>query len=137
MKVLTLIRGLPGSGKSTLAHTIAESKDCHHYEADDYFMVDGVYTFDPAKISAAHSYCKNATASSMKQGVESVIVSNTFTQKWEILPYIRLAKLYNYEVQLISCQSNFGSIHGVPEESLQRMKNRWEDFSLDDLLSQS
>jgi Tfp pilus assembly pilus retraction ATPase PilT len=45
-KVLYLVRGIPGSGKSTFAKTLSGE----YYEADMFFMVDGEYKFDVAKI---------------------------------------------------------------------------------------
>ena len=53
MKNLYLLRGIPGSGKSTLAEQLGGS----HFETDTYFMVDGEYKFDAAKLKKAHEWC--------------------------------------------------------------------------------
>ena len=46
MKAIYLLRGLPGAGKSTVAKRLGGE----HYEADMYFMQDGEYKFDGAKL---------------------------------------------------------------------------------------
>ena len=79
---LTLIRGLPGSGKSTLAKTLS----ARHFEADMYFVNEhGEYLYQADKIGDAHHWCKKMTRKALEQG-ESVVVSNTFVQRWEIVP---------------------------------------------------
>ena len=46
----------------------------------------------------------------------NVAVSNTFTQKWEMQPYIDMANEHNYHIQIIKCHgdSKWQSIHNVP-----------------------
>ena len=129
MKELFLLRGLPGSGKSTLA----KSLDGIHIEADQYFMEDGVYNFDASKLKNAHNYCQSQTQAWMKTdgeqvNVDRLVVSNTFTQEWEMKPYFEMAEKYGYRVYSLIVENRHGGIneHGVPEEALQRMKNRFE-----------
>lgn len=50
--VLYIVRGLPGSGKSTLAKKIVHG--INHFEADQYFMVNDQYCFQPELIKNAH-----------------------------------------------------------------------------------
>lgn len=120
---LTLIRGLPGSGKSTLA----KSMDAKHFEADMFFINEsGEYKFDRSKIKDAHNWCKNMTAHYMSMGFD-IVVSNTFTQMWEMEDYKKLAKKNGYEIEIIVAKGNFKNIHGVPQEEIQRMSDRWED----------
>lgn len=127
---LYIIRGLPGSGKSTLAKLIAEAKGYIHHEADMYFTnEDGDYNFIPEKIKDAHKWCLESTKEVLEKGV-GVVVSNTFTTQWQVQPYIDVAKDLDVEIVLIECKSNFGSIHGVPVESLERMKQIWEELSI-------
>ena len=45
MKSLILVRGIPGSGKSTFAKEI--SYGFPFLSADDFFMIEGKYQFDP------------------------------------------------------------------------------------------
>ena len=123
VKHLTLIRGLPGSGKSTMAKLMA----ANHVETDMWFVVDGVYKFKRDELQMAHEWCQNQVAGYMNQD-KNVVVSNTFTQHWEMEPYLRLAEDYDYDVTVIRCNADFGSIHNVPEKAIQAMRERFEDF---------
>jgi predicted kinase len=129
-KMLYLVRGCPGSGKSTLAKTISPII----VEADQYFVDgDGNYNFDGSKIKLAHEYCRAQTEAWMQTkgdqvNVDKIAVSNTFTQEWELQPYYELAIKYGYYVTCIVVENRHGnrSIHNVPEEKVEQMKNRFE-----------
>jgi len=56
-----------------------------------------------------------------------VVVSNTFTQEWEMEPYFELAKKYGYKVFSIVIENRHGGTneHGVPEDKVEQMKNRF------------
>ena len=125
MKELFLLRGLPGSGKSTLAKSISEV----HYEADMYFVdADGNYNFDATLLKDAHNWCQTMTRMAMEYSTPKIVVSNTFTQEWEMEAYRELAKLHGYIVYSIVVENRHNGVnnHGVPEEALTRMKNRFE-----------
>jgi predicted kinase len=126
MKELFLLRGLPGSGKSTLAKSLGGD----HFEADMYFIrgLGDVYQFDPSKLKHAHEWCQMMTVGSMMDSKERIVVSNTFTQEWEMKPYYELAEKYGYRVYSLIVENRHGGVneHGVPEEALQRMENRFE-----------
>lgn len=122
MNELIIIRGLPGSGKSTLATRLAECFDYLHYEADMYFMVDGEYKFDLAVVNKAHMWCQRRVETGLKY--QGVVVSNTFSRLWEMDFYLKLPN----PKTIIECQGNYGNIHGVPDEVVERMKNRWESI---------
>jgi energy-coupling factor transporter ATP-binding protein EcfA2 len=136
MKELFLLRGLPGSGKSTLANSIGGV----WVEADQYFInPDGDYVFDASKLKYAHKWCQDTVEHSMvwESGVEMeevtggssrIVVSNTFTQEWEMQPYFDLAEKYGYRVYSLIVENRHGGVneHGVPEEKLVQMKNRFE-----------
>ena len=122
-KLLILLRGLPGAGKSTFAKMICNQ----HVEADMYFMQDGEYKFDATKLKQAHKWCQDKTESWMQKRY-NVVVSNTFTQEWEMDAYYELAKKYGYQVHSLIVENRHGGInqHGVPEETLEKMKKRFE-----------
>lgn len=124
MKELILLRGLPGSGKSTLAELIGGFR-C---EADMYFMEDGEYKFDINRIKDAHNWCKKECESFMIREKPKVIVSNTFTQEWEMENYYELAKKYGYKVTsvIVENRHNGKSVHNVPDATLGNMRNRFE-----------
>lgn len=129
MKELFLLRGLPGSGKSTLAKMLVGDKDYCHKEADMYFVDgDGNYKFQPSKIKEAHKWCQEEIEFLMKYEHSSVVVSNTFTQEWEMEEYYKLAEKYGYRVYSLIVENRHGGIneHNVPEEKLVQMKNRFE-----------
>ena len=124
MKELFLLRGLPGSGKSTLAESLGGS----HMEADKYFTYEGKYEFDVTKLKDAHDWCQNAVRVFMENKSKRVVVSNTFTQEWEMKPYFELAEKHGYKVYSLICENRHGGVneHGVPEDKLKLMKNRFE-----------
>lgn len=126
MQKLTLIRGLPGSGKSTLAKTLSETTGAVHLETDMFFMVDGEYRFDPTRISEAHRWCQDECLRHLEAG-RSVVVSNTFTQQWELTPYRALASSLWIDIDVIVAHGEWGNTHGVPDKVIERMRSRWED----------
>jgi len=123
MKTLILLRGLPGSGKSTFAKTLGGI----HIEADHYFMKDGEYKFDASKLKQAHEHCRTSTEGWMVEGY-NIVVSNTFTQEWEMDAYYELAGKYGYRVYSLIVENRHDGVneHGVPADKLEQMKNRFE-----------
>jgi predicted kinase len=123
-KHLILVRGIPGSGKSTFAKLLGGN----HFESDMYFNKDGEYKFDPSKLKDAHEWCKDAVRTSMIWDIEKIVVSNTFSQDWEMQPYFELAKEYDYMVHVLIKENRHEgkNVHNVPEEKLEQMKNRFE-----------
>jgi predicted kinase len=124
MKELFLLRGVPGAGKSTLAKSLGGM----HIESDKYFMDGDEYKFDPSKLKDAHAWCQNAVRVWAKNSVEKIVVSNTFTQEWEIDYYFELAKEHGYRVYSLIVENRHGNkdVHNVPEEKLVQMKQRFE-----------
>jgi predicted kinase len=121
---LILVRGLPGSGKSTFAKSLG----CPCFEADDYFVnKEGKYIFDGSKIKLAHQWCKDRLEQLMAVGIKKIAISNTFTQEWEMDDYYKLAEQYGYTVfsVIVENRHNGTNIHGVPEDKLEIMKERF------------
>ena len=136
MKNLYLVRGLPGSGKSTLALALANGADFLVCEADKYFIDNetGEYKFDVTKIKDAHAWCRATVEMYMhdstmnNQFYTTIVVSNTFTQEWEMAAYYELAEKHGYRVTSIIVENRHGgkNIHGVPDDKLEIMRNRFE-----------
>ena len=125
MKTLILLRGLPGAGKSTLAKAIGGV----HFEADMYFVDEnGNYNFDGSRIKDAHAWCQNKVRLSMESGVEKIVVSNTFTQEWEMEHYNTLAEVNGYMVHSVIVENRHDgkNLHDCPPENIDKMRARFQ-----------
>jgi predicted kinase len=134
MRTLTLVRGISGCGKTTLAHQLAIGGNRRLLAADDYFTDEnGDYQFNPSDLPKAHAWCQKEAAFAMEREMH-VIVHNTFTQRWEMEPYLRLAKKRGYRVTVVSlfdggCTNEelaARNEHGVPLGGIVAMRDRWE-----------
>lgn len=131
MAKLIIFRGLPGSGKTTLAKTAylflkERNHPIEHIEADMYFEnANGVCKYDPNKIKDAHTWCQEQVKKFLLNGVD-VIVSNTFTRKWEIDPYLNMLPREN--ILIFVATGNYDNVHDVPRDVIKKMKERWEDI---------
>ena len=123
-KTLILVRGLPGAGKSTLAHLFGVDV----FEADDYFVgADGVYRFNADELPNAHRQCIDRTRAAMHRDEPKIVVANTFTRTWEMTHYQTMASLYGYDVHYVIVENrhNGKSIHNVPDDVVEKMRNRF------------
>ena len=62
----------------------------------------------------------------MKNGEETIVVSNTLTSEYEMEPYLEFAKKYGYQIVSLVVENRHGnsSIHDVPKETLDKMETR-------------
>lgn len=128
MPKLIIVRGLPGSGKSTFAKTMFPTYV--HAEADQYFMQNGDYIWDSSKMHKAHSYCYSKVKEALHQGKDA-IVSNTFITRSEITDYLELEDLVlNLKIFIFERHTQYGNIHNVPEETVSRMRDRWQKIPI-------
>jgi predicted kinase len=130
---LTLIRGLSGTGKTNRAWALARERARPRlFSADDFFMVGDEYRFDPTLIPQAHAACISGALAALDG--HSVIVHNTFAQRWEMEPYLAAAAERNIPVTVIDlfdagrtdAELAARNNHGVPEASIAAMRSRWE-----------
>ncbi len=124
MPEIVLIRGVPGSGKTTKAKT--EYSNHILCEADQFFTHPGTgdYKFDPEKLYEAHEFCMEKARACLEAG-HNVVVANTFTRVWEMQLYFDMG----YPIRVVEATGNYGSVHGVPPETVARMRERFEAYS--------
>lgn len=123
-KVLYIIRGIPGSGKSTLAYQLTYNVA----EADQFMYENGEYKWHPSKLKYAHQQCFEKIETFMKQGITPIAVSNTFIKLKDFKPYVNLAQQYEYIVEIKDCDGNYGSIHDVPSDTMEKMKKKFQKY---------
>ena len=127
---IILVRGLPGAGKTTAAEQMNRPV-C--VAADDYFMADGEYRFAPTGLPQAHAWCLDQASQGLEAGLP-VVVHNTFTERWEMEPYLATAANLGLTVGVVSVfdggcsdeQLAERNTHGVPLEAIKSMRYRWE-----------
>ena len=123
---LFIIRGLPGSGKTTFAEKLKADGIVSDVVEADHFMTDqnGNYKFDAKMLERCHQECQMWTKYYLDLG-RDVAVANTFTRKWEILPYIKMG----YDYTIVEMTGNFPNVHGVPKNVIETMAKRWEKWT--------
>lgn len=125
MQEFYIIRGTHGSSKSHTAKKLGFMAGITHFEADMFFIdKDGNYKFDFNNLAEAHDWFRNKVRNILSHRA-SACVSNTFTTIRELRPYFDIAKEFGLIPNVITCQSNFGNVHNVPQESLDKMKARF------------
>jgi predicted kinase len=122
---LIIVRGPSGSGKTT--YVKKHFPNYKNYEADMYFYKNGQYNFNPEKLPEAHKWCLDQTKKELEKG-NNVVVSNTFIEKWELEPYLELAKKLNVPYKIYRMTGKFKNLHGVPDEVVDGMRKRIEDI---------
>lgn len=132
MKVI-ILSGLPGSGKSTFVKSLGKGAEV--VSADSFFIVNGEYKFDVAKLGEAHNKCLrdfNTLLALCAEEETVLVVDNTNTTVLELAPYVALAQAYDHEVELhtfhvspeVSAKRN---VHGVTLKTCEHMAKRLKD----------
>jgi predicted kinase len=123
--ILLIVRGITGSGKTTF---VKNSKiECMHLEADMLCVKTAAYQWEGDNVKGNHETCFEIAKLVFSRGAD-LCISNTFTRKWEFAHYINLAKSLGYYVEVYRMDNDFGNTRSVPEEIVQKMKARFEDY---------
>lgn len=149
MGKVIVLSGVSGSGKSTRARKLWNDLEpgtyCKVVSADDFFMVNDEYRFDPTKLSQAHGQCFRNFISALTSNIgyrpeyELVLVDNTNTTTHEVSPYILGAQAYGWEVEVMTfmCESDDDvkmcaarNAHGVPFEGVLRQHSNLKQRQL-------
>lgn len=129
--MLLIIRGAPGSGKTTKAKKMKTAFGFKHVEADMFFEKDGKYLFEKDKVRLAHKWCQQLTFKFLSEG-KDVVVANTFTKLWEIAAYTDFCKQNDIYFEVVELFNDYGNVHNVPEEVVQRMREQFEPFNTEE-----
>lgn len=132
-RTLILMQGVPGSGKSTVARKLLEDTPewAVILSTDDFWGAD--YKFDAAKLGEAHRWNQRSVAKALASDVRIVIVDNTNIKRRDAEPYLALAQMFEYIVQVVRVQVDIKlalerNTHNVPEDVICRMANEMEDL---------
>lgn len=98
MKQCLILQGPSGCGKSTFAATVPKATIC---SADEFFMKDGEYDFQPDRIQEAHDFCLKKFLDALSNNEQTIVVDNTNIRVYEWAPYYRLAQVHGYNVSII------------------------------------
>lgn len=128
-KIAYILRGVPGCGKSTLAENLSGGNSDVVCCADDFFMKDGEYKFNPKQLFVAHRVCKNKFKKLVDAEAPVVVQSNTNTSLREFKDYKEYAENAGYTVFVLVVENRHGGVntHGVPEETLVNMEKKVKD----------
>lgn len=153
--MVIILRGIAGSGKSRLVEHFIRHRDPKEelsesrtpaekfldslrqtvyrttYSADDYFMVNGEYKFDPRYLPAAHQTClrtfglglMDSSTIGLGDKTHTLVVDNTNTTLVEVLPYVALAEAFSHELHVVTLVKDpieclTRNRHGVPFSSI-------------------
>ena len=123
--MLYIIRGIPGSGKSAFTQRLLADGIVSDIVEAGQFMTDaqGNYKFDPNILTKCHQECQMWTKYYLDEG-RNVAVANTFSRRWEIVPYTKMG----YQYTIVEMTGNCQNVHNVPKKVIDTMKHRWEKW---------
>ena len=132
MSKLYILRGVPGSGKSTYGKKIVDSAidaglSAIKFEADDFFMKDGKYNWNPKLLGMAHKWCQKSVRKALDV-YDVVVVANTNLGLADVNTYVKIANDALADFEVVAIHGNHQNVHNVPEESLEKMRAKMVDY---------
>lgn len=142
MNVVALM-GVSGAGKNKFIETNMPWTNMI-VSADDFFMKEGKYVFDAAKLGAAHGSCFRKFVDVLRKDADIhidgtvennitglIVVNNTNSSLSEIAPYMAAAQAYGADASVICLRINpeiaaARAIHGASLETIVKMAERIE-----------
>ena len=97
-KIMFLMRGLPGSGKSSIVKAIEKMyRNTEVCSTDAFFkQEDGSYEFNRELLGTYHSNNQENAKGACVRNTPTIVIDNTNVKKWEMQPYVQMAREYNY-----------------------------------------
>jgi len=137
-----ILQGIPGSGKSTIAealelfHSFDSIREVKIFSTDNYYINNNnEYIYDPSKASEYHKKNQLEAKLFMEKYVDGVaIIDNTNITCKQAKPYVEVALANNYDVQFIRVAGPWVNEHGVPETTLNNMRNSMETLTVEKCL---
>lgn len=107
--ILYIMRGCPGSGKSRRALELVGLKE-NIFSADKWFSPNEDpeeyrSNWSKEKLFTAHSWCKSKLQEAMQRGITPIAVDNTNIKRRDFLPFVDMAKEYQYKYEICEPQS--------------------------------
>jgi predicted kinase len=130
---VVIYRGLPGTGKSYMIEDLRRCIPTQRglvFSADNFWLIDGQYIFDPKRIGEAHAWCFRRYLEALQDGnFDYYIVDNTNISAFEIAPYIQAANAYGLQSEIITVWCSLETAikrntHNVPATSVVSMYQR-------------
>lgn len=124
MPKMIIMRGIPGAGKTTYRKT--HFPNMAVASADDFFMVNGEYRFDRAKLGDAHGACFREALEAVRCGFD-VVVDNTNPGAVDIAPYAAMGQAFGYDVTVVTVVCDMvvaanRNVHSVPTDVIAKMQ---------------
>ena len=122
--MLYIVRGAADSNRDQIAKQLVVEHNGVQIEADDYFVADGVYTFNPFKLEQAHQWCLNQVKMHLRAG-RNVILSNTSTELWEFKPYMEYCNRVGISFDIFYCLEKGTNKYNTPDKACVKQRKRF------------
>lgn len=131
MAKLTIVRGLPGSGKTTYSQKLG----VFHVDYDMFSMVDGKYEWSMENRATAEKFAIEMVDRLLSMD-RDIVVSTVFQKCSMFDALIDIACEHGAGIEVVRMMNDFGNIHTVPGSEMERLRNEFEDFDGETLVSE-